>query len=125
MIFATVIFNIMGVMLYGSTTRALYLCLLSVLYQLIETLYLAYTTLNMLAFWVVILGYTPFIVSLLRMWWHDTERRRLILYHSFYLTCTLSFFIDAWMHNFTFVFSEDMCHYTDCMPNVDTVRSLL
>lgn len=125
MIFATFILNCLCALLYGTLSRCVYLCMLSVLYQVVETLHLAYTTFNMLAFWIVLIGYTPFMVSLLRVGWRDSQKRRLILFRTFYKTCFLSFFVDAWMHCFTEVFSEELCRFTDYKPKQDIVVALI
>lgn len=42
------------------------------------------------------MGHLPFLVSLLRMWWKDSESTRLVFYKTSLKTCALVVLIDIW-----------------------------
>jgi len=81
----------------GSMSRFTYFLALNVLYNVVETLYRAYFTIGLLAYVFALISYLPFIVSLLRMAWHDSETRRLVFYRSVIRIWMLALAIDAWV----------------------------
>lgn len=103
--------------LFGSMTRLLYFFALAATYNIAEALYHAYFGLGMLAYLVALLGYLPFLISLFRMTWRDTEARRLIFYHNCLKLYGLVAAIDLWVCLSTSTKTTEYCMLTDFMPN--------
>lgn len=102
---------------FGSLTRLLYFFAITATYNIAETLYQAYFTLGLLAYLLALLGYLPFLVSLLRMTWRDTESRRLIFYRSCLRMYWMVAAIDTWLIFNTLPETSEYCELTDFMPD--------
>jgi len=105
-----------------SISRFTYFLALNVLYCVVETLYQAYFTLGLLAYIFALISYLPFIVSLLRMVWRDSETRRLVFYRSVIRIWMIALAIDSWVVLNTMTSVDELCVITDFMPNEDLIR---
>ena len=79
------------------TSRFTYFLALTVLYNVLETLYSAYFFIGLTAYIFALLSYLPFIVSLARMAWKDTENRRLIFFRTSIRLWLAVIAIDCWV----------------------------
>ena len=79
------------------TSRFTYLLALTVLYNVIESLYSALFFLGLVAHLFCFISYLPFIISLARMAWRDSENRRLIFYRTTLRLWMLALAIDIWV----------------------------
>ena len=99
------------------TSRFSYLLALTVLYHVIESLYSALFFLGLVAHLFVFISYLPFIVSLMRMAWRDTENRRLIFYRNSVRLWMLAFAIDIWVLINLDADIDEQCEIIGFMPN--------
>ena len=105
-----------------SISRFTYFLALYVLYSIVETLYMSYFTIGLLAYIFALISYLPFIVSLLRMAWRDSETRRLVFYRSVIRIWMIALAVDAWVVLSTLTSVEELCEITDFMPDEDLIR---
>ena len=100
-----------------NTSRFTYFVALTVLYNVIESLYTAYFFIGLTAYIFALISYLPFIVSLVRMAWRDTENRRLIFYRTGIRLWMVALAIDVWV-----IFNlesdvDEQCEIVGFMPN--------
>ena len=101
------------------TSRITYFLALTVLYNVIETLYSAYYYIGMTAYIFVLISYLPFIISLLRMACRDTENRRLIFYRTSLRLWMAALAIDIWVLISLNADIDEQCEIVGYMPNAD------
>lgn len=82
----------------------------SCLYHAARTLYEAYYAVGAMAFVFALIGYVPFVVSLARMAWRDTETRRMIFYKNCMRLWGLIIYVDLWV-----TFAIDPESYSMCL----------
>ena len=99
------------------TSRFTYLLALTVLYNVIETMYSAYFFIGLTAYAFVLLSYFPFIVSLARMAWRDTENRRLIFYRTCIRLWMAALAIDVWIVFNLAADIDEQCEIVGFMPD--------
>lgn len=101
------------------TSHFIYFVAINMLWSpVFETMYTAYYAIGLLAYVVALISYLPFIVSLLRMAYRDTETRRLIFYRNCWRLWVWTLGIDLW----TFLsieasLDEQLCVTTKFMPD--------
>ena len=100
-----------------TTSRVTYLLALNVLYRLIETLYTSYYAIGLFTYIFALISYLPFIVSLIRMAWRDSETRRLIFYRSCYRLWMFTLAIDCWIYLNLIGSTDDLCQITGFLPD--------
>ena len=79
------------------TSRFTYLLALTVLYNVFESLYQALFFFGLVAHIFAFISYLPFVISLARMAWRDSENRRLIFYRTSLRLWMLALAIDLWV----------------------------
>ena len=84
---------------------------------MVETLYTAYYAIGFLAYIVALISYLPFIVSLTRMMWYDSESRRLIFYRNCFRLWMMTLAIDAWIFFNLQVEIDELCEMTNFLPD--------
>jgi len=99
------------------TSRFTYFLAFNVLYNVVETLYTAYYAIGFLAYIVALISYLPFIVSLTRMTWHDSETRRLIFYRNCFRLWMLTLAIDIWVIANLEAQINELCELTQFLPD--------
>ena len=99
------------------TSRFTYLLALNVLYNVTETLYTAYYAIGLLAYVFALLSYLPYIVSLLRMIWRDTETTRLIFSRNCIRLWMFVVAIDAWITFNVAMDVNDLCEVLQLLPD--------
>lgn len=90
---------------------------LTVLYSVFETLYTAYFFIGMTAYLFALLSYLPYIVSLARMLWRDTENRRLIFYRNCIRLWLAALAIDLWVIFNLKVDVDEQCETVGFLPD--------
>ena len=99
------------------TSRFSYLLALTVLYNVIESLYHAFFFIGLLAHIFAFISYLPFIISLARMAWRDSENRRLIFYRASIRLWMLALAIDVWVLINLEADIDEQCEIVGFMPN--------
>ena len=99
------------------TSRFSYLLALTVLYNVIESLYHAFFFIGLLAHVFAFISYLPFIISLARMAWRDSENRRLIFYRACIRLWMLALAIDVWVLINLEADIDEQCEIIGFMPN--------
>lgn len=79
------------------SSRLTYVLALNCMVGVLETLYTAYYAIGLLAYSVALISYLPFIVSFVRMAWHDSETRRLVFYRNSFYLWMMTLAIDIWI----------------------------
>ena len=79
------------------TSRLTYVLIFNALITILETLYTAYFAIGILAYFVAFLSHLPFIVSLVRMLYRDTENRRRIFYRNCYKLWLFALAVDLFV----------------------------
>ena len=99
------------------TSRLTYFLSFSCLVSVLETLYTAYYAIGLLAYSVALISHLPFIVSLLRMLYRDTEARRLIFYRTCCRLWVFTFAIDMWVFLNVAANVDEQCELTGFFPD--------
>ena len=101
------------------TSHFVYLIGTNVLWSpVFETLYIAFYAYGYLAFIIAFLSHMPFILSFLRMAYHDNETRRLIFYRNCWRLWVICLGLDLW--NIMVIeasVDEQLCTTTDFLPD--------
>lgn len=107
-----------------SMSRLFHFFALNATISIAETIYRAYFTLGLLTYAVALLGYVPFLVSLARMTWYDSESRRLIFYRSCLKLYVLIVGLDMWAALSTTTNTTEFCELSDYMPEEPIIISM-
>jgi len=76
----TVILLVEFLLFSCQASRLTHFFALTGLYQILQTVYVVWIYLGCFASTFSLIGYLPFLLSFVRMWWRDSEARRLIFY---------------------------------------------
>lgn len=108
-----------------NTSRLTYLFASAILYHIAQSLYSAYSAIGAAAFVVTLLIYLPFVVSLARMAWRDTETRRLIFFRNCVKLWLVALLIDVWVTTALDAEFFSQCHYLMNEADDNSIRHQL
>lgn len=103
------------------SSRLTYVLALNCMVGVLETLYTAYYAIGLLAYTVALISYLPFIVSLVRMAWHDSETRRLVFYRNSFNLWMMTLAIDIWILVNLEANIDELCEIVGLMPDQQVI----
>jgi len=87
------------------------------LITILETLYTAYFAIGILAYLMALLSHLPFIMSLMRMLYRDSENRRRVFYRNCYKLWLFALAIDLFVFFNLEPSVDETCEITGHLPD--------